>query len=75
MVTSPISAVQGVTDYGTNGYTGPCPPLGQMIRYQFRVYGLDAMLDLTAGSNKHELIAAMKGHVVQFGATVAICSR
>ncbi len=74
-VTSPISAVQGVTDYGTIGYTGPCPPFGQMIRYQFRVYGLDAMLDLTAGSNKHELITAMKGHVIQFGATVALCSR
>lgn len=74
-VTSPISAVQGVTDYGTIGYTGPCPPFGQMIRYQFRVYGLDAMLDLLAGSDKHELIAAMKGHVIQFGETVAISSR
>jgi Raf kinase inhibitor-like YbhB/YbcL family protein len=74
-VTSPIPAVQGITDYGTIGYTGPCPPHGQMIRYLFRVYGLDAMLDLTAGSNKHELITAMKGHVIQFGDTAAICSR
>jgi phosphatidylethanolamine-binding protein (PEBP) family uncharacterized protein len=46
-----------------------------MIRYQFKVYGLDAMLDLPAGSDKHALIGAMKGHVLQFGQTVAICSR
>jgi len=46
-----------------------------MIRYQFKVYGLDAMLDLPAGSDKHALIAAMKGHVLQFGHTEAICSR
>ena len=74
-VTSPISGVQGCTDYGTIGNTGPCPPSGQMIRYQFRVYELDAMLDLMEGSNKNELIEAMEGHVLQFGETVAICSR
>jgi Raf kinase inhibitor-like YbhB/YbcL family protein len=75
MVTSPITAVQGITDHGIAGYTGPCPPPGQMIRYQFKVYGLDTMLDLPAGSGKHELVSAMKGHVLQFGETVAVCSR
>jgi hypothetical protein len=71
----PISAVQGITDYWTIGYTGPCPPRGQMIRYQFKVYGLDTMLALVPGSNKHQLISAMKGHVLQFGETAGICSR
>jgi Raf kinase inhibitor-like YbhB/YbcL family protein len=75
VVTAPASAVQGTTDYGTIGYSGPCPPLGQMIRYQFKVYGLDAMLDLPAGSDKHELVRAMRGHVIQFGETAAISSR
>lgn len=73
--TTPIAAVQGITDHGTIGYTGPCPPQGSMIRYLFRVYGLDTMLDLPAGSDKHALIAAMQGHVLQFGYTVAVCSR
>ncbi len=27
-----------------------------MIRYQFKVYGLDSMLDLKPGSDKHELV-------------------
>ena len=43
-----------------------------MIRFQFKVYGLDVLLNLTAGSNKYELVAAMKGCVIQFGETVAI---
>jgi len=46
-----------------------------MIRYQFKVYGLDTMLDLVAGSDKHALVQAKKGHVLQFGETIAICSR
>jgi len=75
VVSVPVAAVQGTTDYGTVGYTGPCPPPGQMIRYQFKVYGLDAMLDLAPGSDKHELVAAMRGHVLQFGETAAVCSR
>jgi len=75
IVADPIPAVQGVTDYGTIGYTGPCPPYGQMIRYQFKVYGLDSMLEIDPGSDKRQLINAMKGHVLQFGETTAICSR
>ena len=54
---------------------GPCPPQGETHRYQFKVYGLDAMLTLPAGSDKHALVAAMKGHVLQFGETVALCTR
>jgi phosphatidylethanolamine-binding protein (PEBP) family uncharacterized protein len=46
-----------------------------MIRYQFKVYGLDSMLELPAGSDKHALVAAMKGHVLQFGETAAVCFR
>jgi Raf kinase inhibitor-like YbhB/YbcL family protein len=75
VTTAPVVAVQGMTDYGTTGYTGPCPSPGQMIRYQFKVYGLDSMLDLAAGSDKHALVQAMKGHVLQFGETTAICTR
>jgi hypothetical protein len=75
IVSTPVPAVQGITDYGTIGYSGPCPPPGQMIRYQFKVYGLDTMLKLKPGADKHALITAMKGHVLQFGETVAICTR
>jgi len=69
---SPVQAVQGKNDYGTIGYTGPCPPEGEMHRYQFRVYGLDIMLDLPPGSAKDDLIHAMKDHVTQYGETLAL---
>ncbi len=75
VVTAPVNAVQGTNDYGTLGYRGPCPPRGETHRYHVKVYGLDGMLELPAGATKHELIEAMKGHVLQFGDTVAIYSR
>lgn len=71
----PVASVQGTNDYGVIGYTGPEPPPGETHRYQFKVYGLDSNLDLPPGSDKHALIAAMRGHVLQFGETVAICTR
>jgi phosphatidylethanolamine-binding protein (PEBP) family uncharacterized protein len=66
--------VQGSTDYGTIGYTGSYSLQGQKIRYRFKVYELDVMLDLSAVSNKHELVSAMQGHVIQVGDPVAIYS-
>jgi Raf kinase inhibitor-like YbhB/YbcL family protein len=71
----PVPSVQGMNGYGTIGYAGPDPPRGETHRYQFRVYVLDAMLDIRPGSGMHELVAAMRGHVLQYGETVAICTR
>ncbi len=74
-VTAPVSAVQGRNDFGNIGYDGPCPPPGMTHRYAFKVYGLDTMLDLAPEATKADLIAAMHGHVLQFGDTTAIYSR
>jgi Raf kinase inhibitor-like YbhB/YbcL family protein len=71
----PVHAVQGMNDFGTIGYVGPCPPEGSTHRYSFKVYGLDRMLELSPGSKKDELIGAMQGHVLQFGETTALYSR
>lgn len=73
-VEDPVSAIQGMNDYGEPGYHGPEPPAGEMHRYQFRVYVLDSYLLLAGGASKNELIAAMKGHVIQYGETVAMSS-
>ena len=74
-VTVPVSAVQGKNDFGNIGYDGPCPPPGSTIRYTFKVYGLDALLDLAPGATKGDLIGAMQGHVLQFGGTMALYTR
>lgn len=54
---------QGNNDWPRIGYGGPCPPSGTH-RYYFRLYALDTVLDLKAGSTKAQLLQAMKGHVL-----------
>lgn len=56
-------AVKGKNGYGTLGYRGPCPPIGQH-RYFFKLYALDRQLDLLEGASKEELLAKMKGHIL-----------
>jgi Raf kinase inhibitor-like YbhB/YbcL family protein len=72
VISSPVVAIQGINDYGEAGYHGPEPSPGEMHRYQFRVYALDSMLQLSGGESKETLISAMQGHVMQYGETVAI---
>jgi Raf kinase inhibitor-like YbhB/YbcL family protein len=53
----------GTNSWGKVGYNGPCPPAGQH-RYFFKLYALDAVLDLKAGATKPELLKAMQGHIL-----------
>ena len=54
---------QGKNDFEKIGYGGPCPPSGTH-RYFFKLYALDAVLDLKPGATKAELLKAMEGHIV-----------
>ncbi len=54
---------QGKNDFGKIGYGGPCPPSG-IHRYFFKMYALDATLDLNNGASKKELLDAMEGHII-----------
>ncbi|TAJ45057.1 YbhB/YbcL family Raf kinase inhibitor-like protein [Methanofollis fontis] len=74
-VSFPVRMVQGRNDYGRIGYQGPCPPAGETHRYYFRIYGLDGDLPLPPGSVQHELVAAMRGHGLEYGETVAMYTR
>ncbi len=55
---------QGVNDFRSAGYGGPCPPPGKDHRYFFKLYALDNPTGLKAGASKRELLGAMKGHVL-----------
>lgn len=56
---------EGRNDFGTTGYRGPCPPPGHgRHRYVFRLYALDADLELDAGAAKAELEQAIEGQVL-----------
>lgn len=54
---------QGTNGFRRLGYGGPCPPRGAPHRYFFRLYALDAMLDIAPGATKPDLLRAMQGHV------------
>ena len=58
--------VQGMNDFGKNGYAGPCPPKGTH-RYFFKIYALDEELDLPKNTTKADLERAMSDHIVGFG--------
>jgi Raf kinase inhibitor-like YbhB/YbcL family protein len=75
VVNHPLHAIQGTNDFGGIGYQGPCPPPGESHRLLFKVYGLDGPIGLAPGASKHEFTAALRGHVVQFGSTVAMYTR
>ena len=59
----PNGARQGTNDFRRVGYGGPCPPSGTH-RYFFRLYALDAPVDLKSTATKRELEKAMQGHVL-----------
>lgn len=57
-------AVAGRNDLGRDGYGGPCPPRGETHRYYFRLYALDAPLDLSAGATRAQVLDRMRAHVL-----------
>ena len=55
---------QGQNDFHKIGYNGPCPPPGKPHRYYFKLFALDAPLQLKPGADRKELDSAMKSHVI-----------
>jgi Raf kinase inhibitor-like YbhB/YbcL family protein len=58
----PAGAVQGVNDFQSKAYGGPCPPIGRH-RYFLKLYALDVMLPAKP-LNKAEFERAIEGHVL-----------
>lgn len=59
----PTGASVGQNDFGKNNYGGPCPPSGSH-RYFFKLYALDAKLDLPASADAKDLENAMVSHIL-----------
>lgn len=62
--------VSGANSSGRSAYTGPCPPPQyepSEHRYIFRIYALDAMLNLQSGATKAEVLQTMQGHILGQG--------
>jgi Raf kinase inhibitor-like YbhB/YbcL family protein len=57
-------ARQGRNDFRRIGYGGPCPPPGPAHRYFFKLYALDAQLNLKAGASKADVEKTMAGRIL-----------
>lgn len=71
----PPGSLEGTTSFGRIGYGGPCPPPGKPHRYFFKLYALDAMLNLQAGASKSDLEAEIGRHLVGQTELVGIYER
>jgi Raf kinase inhibitor-like YbhB/YbcL family protein len=67
-------AIQGRNGFDKIGYAGPCPPSGTH-RYVFHLYALDTLLSVQAGFVEHDVLEAMKGHVLAEGELTGLYSR
>jgi len=66
---------QGTNDFKRIGYGGPGPPGGKAHHYHFKLYALDAEVDLPSTATKTILEKAMAGHVVATGELVGTYQR
>lgn len=69
----PSESKEGITSFGKTGYGGPCPPPGTH-RYFFKLYALDATLNLT-NPDKADLEKAMQGHILDSAELIGLYSR
>ena len=66
-LTQPAGALQGKNSWPSDniGYRGPLPPPGHGLHhYHFKLFALDAALDLKPGMDKAALLKAMQGHIL-----------
>ncbi len=65
---------EGLNSAGQRGYMGPCPPSGTH-RYFFKVYALDAKLNLSPDARKRDVEKAMENHVLANGELIGLYRR
>ena len=66
--------VKGVNSFGSKGYGGACPADGEHS-YFFKLYALDAKLDLKEGALKEEIKEMMETHIIETAELIGRYSR
>lgn len=59
----PAGTKEGLNDFRSSGYGGPCPPSGKH-RYFHKLYALDTILPDLGVPAKAKLEKAMRGHIL-----------
>ncbi len=70
----PPGTREGLNDWQRTGYGGPCPPVGRH-RYFFRLFALDVLLSDLNLPGRDELLAALRGHVLDEAELVGLYQR
>ena len=67
-------SIHGENSWGELGYDGPSPPSGTH-RYYFKIFALDAILDLEPGASKDDLLKAIDTHILAYGELMGMYSK
>lgn len=70
----PSGSVEGITDFGSKGYEGPCPHSGTH-RYFLKLYALDKILEAPSGLTKQQVLEIMRDHVLEEAELIGLYSR
>jgi len=80
-----LSAVEGMTSFGSQGYGGPCPPRvdsrveagppSGTHRYFFKLYALNDVLALSPDADTSQLEAAIEGHILDRAEVIGLYNR
>ena len=66
-------AREGITDFGTKGYGGPCPPRGTGVhRYFFKVYALPKGFVLSADAPIEDIRATIEDNAIDYGELIGL---
>ena len=65
-----VGAIVGKNSNNDNAFFGPCPPLGRVHHYHFKVYALDTMLQLDSTATQEQVERAMQDHIIAKGELV-----
>lgn len=68
------TGIEGINDFNQRHYCGPCPPSGKH-HYFFKIYALDAILNLPSNTKKLNLEKAMSEHIIGFGELTGLYKR
>jgi hypothetical protein len=68
-------AKQGRIDFGSVGYSGPCPPPGKPHHYLFELYALSGKSGLEAGADREKLLETIKLLILSEAVLTGVYSR
>ena len=71
----PKGATESLANNHSFGYEGPCPKYFKGTHhYWFRLYALDAQLDLPAATEREEVEEKMKDHIIEKAELLGLCT-